>query len=216
MALTLNELSDLVETLQKKVDTLETEVKQYRQDFLDLEQQQSESITTQKLTVIGDAQISGRNVQADGTRLDTHENRLNSHDISISSAQGTANDAVNGANNAQGTANDAVNRANNAQGTANDAVNRANNAQGTANDAVNRANNAQGTANDAVNRANNAQGTANDAVNRANNASICNKKIALQSVHGGHLSDRNDNGGDGRFVGGGIGSWEELTVICLP
>jgi hypothetical protein len=133
MALTLNELSDLVETLQKKVDTLETEVKQYRQDFLDLEQQQSESITTQKLTVIGDAQISGRNVQADGTRLDTHENRLNSHDISISSAQGTANDAVNGANNAQGTANDAVNRANNAQGTANTAAALANTAQVTAN-----------------------------------------------------------------------------------
>jgi Alanine-zipper, major outer membrane lipoprotein len=86
------------------------------------------------------------------------------------------------------------------------------NAQNTANDAVNRANSAQNTANDAVNGANNAQNTANDAVNRANDASVWNKKIALKSVHGGYLSDRNDDGGDGRFVGG-LGAWEKFTVI---
>ena len=80
MALTLEQLSDLVETLQKKVVTLETEVKQYRQDILELEQQLSQSITTQKLVVQGDAQISGRNVLVDGQMLDTHEQRLSSHD----------------------------------------------------------------------------------------------------------------------------------------
>lgn len=80
MALTLEQLSDLVETLQKKVVTLETEVTQYRQDILELEQQLSQSITTQKLVVQVDAQISGRDVLAIGQLLDTHEGKLNAHD----------------------------------------------------------------------------------------------------------------------------------------
>ena len=90
MALTLEQLSDLVETLQKKVVTLEIEVKQYRQDILELEQQLSQSITTQKLVVQNDAQIAGRNVLADGQKLDnhdqslsTHEQRLSTHDQSL-------------------------------------------------------------------------------------------------------------------------------------
>lgn len=91
MALTLEQLSDLVETLQKRVDTLETEVKQYRQDILELEQQLSQSITTQKLVVQGDAQISGRNVLADGQMLDAHEGRLNSHDVTLNVHEGRLN-----------------------------------------------------------------------------------------------------------------------------
>jgi hypothetical protein len=90
VALTLEQLSDLVETLQKKVVTLEIEVKQYRQDILELEQQLSQSITTQKLVVQNDAQIAGRNVLADGQKLDnhdqslsTHEQRLSTHDQSL-------------------------------------------------------------------------------------------------------------------------------------
>jgi Alanine-zipper, major outer membrane lipoprotein len=87
------------------------------------------------------------------------------------------------------------------------------NAQGTANIAVGKADTAQGTANIAVGKADTAQGTANIAADKADNASICNKKIALKSFHGGYLSDRNDAGGDGQFVGT-LGAWEELTVIC--
>jgi multidrug resistance efflux pump len=89
----------------------------------------------------------------------------------------------------------------------------ANNAQNTANDATNRANNAQNTANEALNGANNAQNTANNAQGTADKASICNKKIAIKSVNGGYLSDRNDEGGVGRFVGA-ISTWEEYTIIC--
>ena len=88
MALTLDQLSNLVETLQKRVDTLETEVKQYRQDILELEQQLSQSITTQKIVVRSDAQIAGRNVLADGQMLDEHKGKLTSHDGTLNAHEG--------------------------------------------------------------------------------------------------------------------------------
>jgi chromosome segregation ATPase len=133
--LTLDQLSNLVENLQKdlvdtqkKVSLLEAEVKQYRQDYLELEQQLSQSITTQQLVVTGNAQISSRDILADGQMLDTHEQKLSSHDgilsthqTDITLAQNTANNAVTRASNAQDTANDAVTRANNAQNAANTA-----------------------------------------------------------------------------------------------
>jgi hypothetical protein len=83
MALTLDQLTELVETLQNRVDALEPEVRQYRQDILELEQQLAQSIRTQQLAVQGEAQISGRNVLVDGQMLDTHEGRLNSHDLTL-------------------------------------------------------------------------------------------------------------------------------------
>jgi prefoldin subunit 5 len=108
---------------------------------------------------------------------------------------------------------EAIRRLNEARDEYNAKVADIDRAQATADDAINRANNAQNTANDGVNRAINAQNTADIAVSKADGASLCNKKIALQSVHGGFLSDRNDDGGNGRFVGA-LGSWEEHTVIC--
>lgn len=144
--LTLAQLSNLVETLQKdlvdtqkKVGLLEAEVKQYQQDILELEQQLSQSITTQQLVVTGNAQISSRDILADGQMLDTHEQKLSSHDgilsihqTDITLAQNTANNAVAKADNAQDTANDAVTEANTAQGMANAADQKAAAAQSTA------------------------------------------------------------------------------------
>jgi chromosome segregation ATPase len=83
MALTIEQLSDLVESLQTKVATLETTIKQYRQDISGLEQQLSESIKTDKLVVTGEAEISGRNILADRERLAEIEVSLQKHDKSI-------------------------------------------------------------------------------------------------------------------------------------
>jgi hypothetical protein len=83
MALTIEQLSDLVESLQAKVATLETTIKQYRQDISGLEQQLSESIKTDKLVVTGEAEISGRSILADRERLAELEVSLQAHDKSI-------------------------------------------------------------------------------------------------------------------------------------
>ncbi|WP_041268454.1 hypothetical protein [Geitlerinema sp. PCC 7407] len=143
---------------------LEAEVRQYQQDILELEQQLAQSITTQKLVVLDDAQIVNHNVdQIFSTfeqRLNLHDANLMTHDANISTAQATASDAVNRANNAQATAD-------NAQATANDAVNRANNAQATANNGVGKADAAQTTANSGVRKADAAQTTANQALKLA-------------------------------------------------
>ena len=49
---------------------------------------------------------------------------------------------------------------------------------------------------------------------KGDNATICGKVIALRSENGGVLSDRNDSGGDGRFISEPVGSWERFTVEC--
>ncbi|MDZ8262902.1 alanine-zipper protein [Nostoc sp. ChiQUE01b] len=167
MSLTLEQLSDLVDSLQKdlvetqkKVETLETEVKQYRQDILELEQQLSQSITTQKLVVTEDAQISGRNVLADGQLIDTHEQRLSSHDATLNAHDGRLNSHDSTLNAHEG-------RLNSHDGTLSSHGTDIISAQSTANSAVSLANTAQGTANSAVSLANTAQGTANSALNLA-------------------------------------------------
>jgi hypothetical protein len=96
MALTLEQLSDLVKTLQTKVGNLETEIKRYRQDICELEDQLSRSITTQKLVVQNDAQIVERNVLTDGQMLDAHEDRLNTHDGILGTHQSILNTSVLG------------------------------------------------------------------------------------------------------------------------
>jgi chromosome segregation ATPase len=80
MALTIEQLSDLVEALQVKVSTLETTIKQYRQDISGLEQQLSEYIKTDKLVVTGEAEISGRSILADRELLTAHDGQLAEHD----------------------------------------------------------------------------------------------------------------------------------------
>jgi peptidoglycan hydrolase CwlO-like protein len=93
MPLTIDELTSLVEALQKalvetqnklvetqkKVEKLDAQVKQYQQEIIGFEIKLSESITTQKLFVKGDAQVSGRNILEDRQILDAHEFRLDSH-----------------------------------------------------------------------------------------------------------------------------------------
>lgn len=90
--------------------------------------------------------------------------------------------------------------------------NTVNDALGSANDATEKANNAESIASAAIDKADAAFNRASDAMSRADDAFIYDKKIALQSVHGGHLSDRNDDNGDARFVNT-IAAWEEFTVI---
>jgi chromosome segregation ATPase len=80
MALTIEQLSDLVEALQVRVSTLETTIKQYRQDISGLEQQLSESIKTDKLVVTREAEISGRSILADRELLTAHDGQLAEHD----------------------------------------------------------------------------------------------------------------------------------------
>jgi flagellar biosynthesis chaperone FliJ len=140
MALTLEQLSDLVEILQKRVETLETEVKQYRQDIIELEQQLSQSITTQKLVVQGDAQIAGRNILTDGQMLDAHESRLNSHD-------GTLNAHESRLNSHDGTLNAHESRLNSHDGTLNAHESRLNSHDGTLNAHEGRLNSHDGTLN---------------------------------------------------------------------
>ena len=93
------------------------------------------------------------------------------------SAQGSANDGINRANNAQSaanaaqrTANDGVSKANTAQTSANQAKSAADAAQHTANDGVSKADAAQRTANDGVSKANAAQTSANQAKSAADAA----------------------------------------------
>ena len=151
MTLTNEQLTKLVEELQTELATLTQEVKQYRQDIIELEQQLSQSITTQRLVVLDDAQIVNHNVdQTFSTfeqRLSNHDAMLSNHDTRIIAAQDTANSAVNAANTAQSAAGNAASAAGAAQSTANSAVSAASNAQNAANNAATTASNAQNTAN---------------------------------------------------------------------
>jgi hypothetical protein len=89
--MTLEQLTALVGILQTEISSLKQEVKQYRQDILELENQLSRSVTTQKLVVQNDAQIVGRNVLTDGQMLDAHEGRLNTHDGTLNTHEGRLN-----------------------------------------------------------------------------------------------------------------------------
>lgn len=119
MALTIDQLTELVKTLQNRVDALEPEVRQYRQDILELEQQLGESIRTQQLAVQGEAQISGRNILADGQLLDAHEGRLNSHDANLSAHDATLSAHDGRLNSNDGTLNAHEGRLNSHDGTLN-------------------------------------------------------------------------------------------------
>ena len=109
MALTVEQLTTLVETLQTELTTLKQEVKQYRQDILELEQQLSQSITTQNLVVIGKAKIVDRDVSQTfidfEQKFKSHDDTFITHVADITAAQNTANSAVTAAGNAQNTAN---------------------------------------------------------------------------------------------------------------
>ncbi|BBD63258.1 hypothetical protein NIES2109_61080 (plasmid) [Nostoc sp. HK-01] len=89
MSLTLDQLSELVEALQAKVDELETKIKQslqyindleileaerkeeYQKNISNLEAQLRQSITTKNLVVESNAEIAGRNVDQKLISLDT-------------------------------------------------------------------------------------------------------------------------------------------------
>ena len=97
-------------------------------------------------------------------------NRANNAQSAANAAQRTANDGVSKANTAQTSANQAKSAADAAQHTANDGVSKADAAQRTANDGVSKANAAQTSANQAKSAADAAQRTANDGVSKANAA----------------------------------------------
>lgn len=84
MAFTLEELSELVETLQQKISTLETAVSQYRLDIQNLETQLSQSITTDQLTVTDTVKVAGQDIKDDREQIQNNSNSISVNESSIS------------------------------------------------------------------------------------------------------------------------------------
>lgn len=92
--MTLEQLTELVETLQGKINELdplkeevtrlEATVKQYRKDIRDLEIQLSQSITTDQLTVVDTAKVAGQDIKGDREQIQNNANNISVNKSSIS------------------------------------------------------------------------------------------------------------------------------------
>jgi len=91
---TNEELEKMIKELQEQVNSLQDGFNKYQKLL-------TQEVETKQLKVSESIHIADRDISS---KLDTIEQRLNAHDANITTAQGTANNAVTRANNAQDTA----------------------------------------------------------------------------------------------------------------